>query len=266
MTIPSSVTLIDEYAFYGCSSLTSVIVLATTPPTLSFNAFTNNASGRKIYVPANSVNAYKAASGWSDYADYIEAIPSEINLLNDADNSTTLNTWNGVTLDVKLKDRTLYKDGYWNTICLPFSLSSLIGTPLEGAIVKKLNYSQYDAEHSELYIDFEDVNNIDAGTPYLIKWTPTSDYVDDDAHNLVEPIFSGVTINNTLSPIETEYVDCIGIMSPVILEANDATKFYIGGDNSTYYPVENITINSLRIYFQLKKGLTASDMSINPNT
>lgn len=32
--------------------------------------FYNNASGRKIYVPTESVEAYKA--GWSDYASYIE--------------------------------------------------------------------------------------------------------------------------------------------------------------------------------------------------
>lgn len=33
--------------------------------------FYNNASGRKIYVPAQSVAAYKAASVWSGYASYI---------------------------------------------------------------------------------------------------------------------------------------------------------------------------------------------------
>ena len=33
--------------------------------------FYNNASGRKIYVPSNSVSAYKSASGWSDYASAI---------------------------------------------------------------------------------------------------------------------------------------------------------------------------------------------------
>ena len=38
--------------------------------------FDNNASGRKIYVPASDddsvINAYKAAAGWSEYATDIE--------------------------------------------------------------------------------------------------------------------------------------------------------------------------------------------------
>ena len=39
--------------------------------------FYNNATGRKIYVPRNSVNAYKSAPHWSDYADCIFADPTE---------------------------------------------------------------------------------------------------------------------------------------------------------------------------------------------
>ena len=74
VTIPDSVTNIGENTFQGCSSLTSVTVNATTPPTLGEGAFSNNASGRKIYVPAASVDAYKAAEGWSTYAEDIEAI------------------------------------------------------------------------------------------------------------------------------------------------------------------------------------------------
>ena len=72
--IPSGVTSIGGIAFYGCSGLTSVTVNATTPPTLGEQTFYNNAEGRKIYVPSASEEAYKAASGWSEYADYIEAI------------------------------------------------------------------------------------------------------------------------------------------------------------------------------------------------
>ncbi len=33
--------------------------------------FDSNASGRKIYVPTASVDAYKSAEYWSNYADYI---------------------------------------------------------------------------------------------------------------------------------------------------------------------------------------------------
>ena len=77
VTIGDSVTTIGEFAFFGCSSLTSVYCKATTPPTIilsddgSWGAFDCNASGRKIYVPRESVEAYKSASGWSDYADSI---------------------------------------------------------------------------------------------------------------------------------------------------------------------------------------------------
>ena len=75
VTIPSSVTSISSMAFSYCSGLASVTIEATIPPTLiGYSIFTDNASGRKFYVPAESVNTYKAASGWSDYAADIEAI------------------------------------------------------------------------------------------------------------------------------------------------------------------------------------------------
>lgn len=75
VTIPNSVTNINKYVFYGCSGLTSVTVNAVTPPTLGSAVFgrTNNCP---IYVPAESVEAYKTASGWSTYANRIQAIPT----------------------------------------------------------------------------------------------------------------------------------------------------------------------------------------------
>lgn len=74
--IGSDITSIGQYIFAGCRQLAQVTILAVTPPTLGGNAFAGNKAGRKIYVPAESVEAYKTAAGWSTYAADIEAIPT----------------------------------------------------------------------------------------------------------------------------------------------------------------------------------------------
>ena len=75
ITIPDSVTSIDDWAFGYCTSLRSVTVNATTPPTLGGNVFNNTSSNLVIYVPSASVDTYKTASGWRNYASRIQAIP-----------------------------------------------------------------------------------------------------------------------------------------------------------------------------------------------
>ena len=68
VTIPNSVTSIGQLAFAYCTSLKSVYCIRSTPPIGGDYMFYSNASGRKIYVPAESVEAYKTAAYWSDYA------------------------------------------------------------------------------------------------------------------------------------------------------------------------------------------------------
>ena len=73
VTIGSGVTTIGSTAFSNCTSLTSVTINATTPPTLRTNVFSNT-NNCPIYVPAESVGAYKTATNWSSYASRIKAI------------------------------------------------------------------------------------------------------------------------------------------------------------------------------------------------
>ena len=72
VTIPDSVTSIGGWAFENCTSLKEVYCKPTTPPTGGHHMFKGNASERKIYVSTASIDAYKVADGWKDYADYIE--------------------------------------------------------------------------------------------------------------------------------------------------------------------------------------------------
>lgn len=74
ITIPDSVTTIGGSVFFECTGFTSITSLNTTPPTLGTDVFFNVPATCTIYVPAASVNAYKAAGGWSDRADYIQPI------------------------------------------------------------------------------------------------------------------------------------------------------------------------------------------------
>ena len=84
ITIPESVTSIGESAFCVCSSLKDVYCKPITPPIAvtdysysEWHAFYVNATDRKIYVPAASVDAYKAAEYWSEYAADIVAYDFE---------------------------------------------------------------------------------------------------------------------------------------------------------------------------------------------
>ena len=67
ITIPASVELIQEYAFSG-SGLETVHCLGTKPASIEQSVF-NSDHLQKIYVPAESVEAYKEA--WPAYAQYI---------------------------------------------------------------------------------------------------------------------------------------------------------------------------------------------------
>ena len=71
ITIPASVTSIGKYAFSRNSSLKTIILKCTTPPTFSNSCIPDPAEGMVITVPAGCGDAYKAAEDWADYADYI---------------------------------------------------------------------------------------------------------------------------------------------------------------------------------------------------
>lgn len=74
--------------------------------------------------------------------------------------------------NVTLENRTLYKDGKWNTLCLPFALdaSQIASSCLDGATIKELNTSSSKLDGNELGIYFAPVTAIEAGKPYIVKW------------------------------------------------------------------------------------------------
>ena len=75
--IPSSVDSIGEYAFLGCSNLRNIINNAGTPQTINAYVFEEvNKTACTLYVPEESISAYKSATGWKEFAN-IQAIEED---------------------------------------------------------------------------------------------------------------------------------------------------------------------------------------------
>ena len=180
-----------------------------------------------------------------------------ITLADNASNGEVLSAYDGkIAQTVTLSDRTLYRDGRWNTLCLPFNLDSFDGSPLEGATVKTLVSSAFDSNTGTLTLNFsDDLNSIEAGKPYIVKW--------DSGDNITNPIFSDVTISTSLHPVATTAAEGVvvtfaGTFSPLFIGQENKGLLYMGAGNTLYYPNGEMTIGSCRAHFRLK-GIEAGD-------
>ena len=177
--------------------------------------------------------------------------------------------WGEGEYPMQLAGRTLYKDGSWNTLCLPFDVT-VSGSVLDGDDVVVKTLTDSDFADGTLTMNFSTTNpaTLTAGTPYIIKWGKPDGYDGHEADfDLVNPVFTGVTVSSTAAATETttsEYVDFVGTYQPtVIYETGDEkTNLYLGASNTLYYPTSSdFSVNAFRGYFHLKNGLTAGEPS-----
>ena len=167
--------------------------------------------------------------------------------------------WGAGKYPVQLAGRTLYKDGKWNTLCLPFSIE-LEGSLLDGDNVDVRTLISSEFEDETLTLTFSEkgaVTTIEAGKPYIIKW-------DESGTDLTESdlVFQGVSASSTAADVMTDYVDFRGTFSPIVIYESGAEKhyFYLGGDNMLYWPsAVGFQVRSCRAWFVLKNGLTAGE-------
>ena len=80
--LSSTVTSIGDSFCDECDNLKYVVIEATTPPDLGSGAFGSYAIDTYIFVPDESINAYKKATNWSSFADLIFGISEIDNILS----------------------------------------------------------------------------------------------------------------------------------------------------------------------------------------
>lgn len=204
---------------------------------------------------------------------------------DDLDNMPLIGYYlNRGTVNAKFNGRKLYKDGAWNTLCLPFNMTAdelsaakkTVSHPLYGATIWEMDVTGWyndknernetysndysyqtslvqdprDNEKYILYLYFQNATSIEAGKPYLVKWDKPDGYD--------ENTFKNVTIKASLNTIESDdgSVLFVPTFSPVVLEKGNWQNLYVGANNMLKYPssTNDFTLKSFRGYFKLMAG------------
>lgn len=146
--------------------------------------------------------------------------------------------------------RTLYRDGYFNTLCLPFDLSAeqIAASELSSAEIMEFTNAYISGEGDEQTLDlrFDPVSQIEAGKPYLIRFPDTEDELSSIAFISVivttDPSDEPITIDGTS-------MDFVGILAPTHLSSSN--NLFLGANDELYWMNENddTDLKGFRAYF-----------------
>ena len=169
----------------------------------------------------------------------------------------------GLPFDVTLAGRKLYKDGYWNTICLPFGLTAeeIANSPLAGCTLMKLDVdaSGLDSEGT-LTLSFVEATEIEPSAPYIIKWDK-----DDEHPTIDDPVFEKVSVTSQV-PVAVEFDGCKFVGQYDMFPINDANRFTIimlGAENKIGYSAEPRDLHPFRAHFEVPQSLAVKSYSIS---
>ena len=281
----TTITLDTPFAYDGTSNLAVVIddnsASKTTSPHMACLVYTTS-SRQALYKhsdsdfnplePPTTTSSNSSLNGVLTVKNQllftiVNTAPAELTLTNDgADNESIINAAaaSGKTFNVKLSDRTLYKDGEWNTICLPFNVT-LADSPLADATAKSLTDASMDGTYVSLTFGNPDsatepVTELQAGVPYIIRW--------ESGDDIVEPVFSSVqVVSTTLADRTVSFADgqvkFIGYYDAFAITADDTDIYYMTTGSKLKHTANNRTLKSCRAYFQFTEGATPAKFMLD---
>lgn len=226
-----------EAAFVKVTQTEELYVYSTNP--FTEEPSTEGIVGDVPFLPRHGLNAYVDAD--------------LIKLADDSDNTEKIVA--NAQANFMLDGRTLYKDGNWNTLTLPFNVV-LANSELADATAKTLSEATVDG--TSITLTFGDaVESLVAGTPYIIKWESGED-------NIVNPVFDSYGLGATariITATEGQTVEkadgnvkFIGYYNPVNITAADDDIYYLTADNTLKYTGKDRTLKAFRAYFQFAES------------
>ena len=173
--------------------------------------------------------------------------PQEISLDENSDNIVEA----AENVNVTLK-RTFYKDGEWNTLCLPFAVADA-KTAFDNAELREVDTKN---SHDNTIV-FKEATTIEAGKPYLIKWAKTPNEVCDFVNT-----FEGVTLVATATPVKVnDAITFTGFYNKATADTLGASVAAIGAGNKLF-KVTSGEMKGFRAAFVLNPATPAAGINV----
>ncbi len=153
-------------------------------------------------------------------------------------------------VDVQL-ERTLSPE-YWNTFCVPFSISAEVIKEMFGEGTQVCTFGSMEGT----VMNFAHSTSIEAGKPYIVK--PTKE--------VVNPSFTGVNIEATAAKqVGANGYFMQGIYSVKTDLTTDGTNLFLGDGNKFYKPLGTTTakMKGMRAFFIVPQGTNFAALRAN---
>lgn len=218
--------------------------------TFTEGTYTKDNDGTKNYTWTGSektINFTVTASTYYSKITVTVKVPVAKDYTLDENSVNTIEAYENANVTLK---RTFYKDGEWNTLCLPFAVNA---TDFEGAEVREVDVTQ----SSENTLVFKEATTIKAGKPYLIKWAKTPNEVCDFVNT-----FEGVTLVATATPVKVnDAITFTGFYNKATADKLGASVAAIGAGNKLF-KVTSGEMKGFRAAFVLNPATPAAGIKV----
>lgn len=208
---------------------------------------------------SNTANGYAIQFELTDIHDrqlknkgnyYSVRMAKTVTVLDEKDNETTFASKfaTASTKDYALMIRSLYKDGYFNTICLPFDVNSIAASPLAGAEIFTFDGGRVveTGSGNELQLQLSPLSGdqLEKGVPYMFRWT--------SGDNLSFLIFDNINWGTGSDADQTgdAKVTFHGFYPMTTITYEDHYNLFLGADDVLYWPISDGTsMRGFRAYW-----------------
>lgn len=210
----------------------------------------NPSASEKAYVIQFEEATIHNKQSYDTTMYYSVRLAQTVTVLDENDDETTFASKFATARmkDYALMKRTLYKDGYFNTICLPFNVNSIAASPLAGAEIFTFDGGRVvdTGTGTELQLQLSPLtgDQLTKGVPYMIRWTSGDDLSFLKFDNIVWG--TGSDAGQTGDAKVTFH----GFYPMTHIEELNHYNLFLGADDVLYWPIEDGTsMRGFRAYW-----------------